>query len=317
MLIAYFTGLRVSEVYGLTWDCIDLENRTLIVNKTAKKLDGFDGNRKNLRCGGIRGKAHTKWYLGACKTRSSYRKIGISEYLANELKEYKSLQEKNEIEYGDLYIKHYLKEEETKSRDKVYRIVSVDGSGGFEVPLERVYLVMIKENGEFHGTDSMKYPAKVANYELGINFRFHALRHTHGTMLYENGAAVKDIQDRLGHSNFAITMDIYVENTKKISDATTKIIDDKIKIEVDKTPTNPRLRGIWLSLINRCKTNEFYLRNKISVCDDWQEYKPFERWAYNNGYDDELYLSRIDKSKNYIPSNCYWATQREVKANHR
>ena len=27
MLTAYYTGLRVSEVYGLTWDCVDLENK--------------------------------------------------------------------------------------------------------------------------------------------------------------------------------------------------------------------------------------------------------------------------------------------------
>ena len=90
LLISYFTGLRVSEVYGLTWDCIDLENRILIVNKAAKKIDGFDGNRNNTRAGGIRGHAHTKWYLGACKTLSSYRTINISEYLTNELKEYKA-----------------------------------------------------------------------------------------------------------------------------------------------------------------------------------------------------------------------------------
>ena len=32
-LTAYHTGLRVSEVFGLTWDDIDLEKKTLTVNK--------------------------------------------------------------------------------------------------------------------------------------------------------------------------------------------------------------------------------------------------------------------------------------------
>lgn len=317
LLISYFTGLRVSEVYGLTWDCIDFEKKILTVNKAAKKIDGFDGNRKQEGTrGGIRGKAHTKWYLGDCKTSSSYRTISISDYLANELKEYKAMQERNEIEYGDLYTKHYLKEELTKSHRKVYRIVSMDGSAGLEIPLQRVYLVMIKENGEFHGTDSMKYPGKVAKYELGIDFRFHSLRHTHGTMLYENGAPVKDIQDRLGHASFAITMDTYVENTDKMREATAKIIEDNIKIEVDKTPTNPRLHGIWLSIINRCKTNSFYTRNQIFVCDEWQEFKAFETWAMTNGYSDELHLSRINKTGNYEPDNCRWATLHEIKSEH-
>lgn len=176
---------------------------------------------------------------------------------------------------------------------------------------------MVKENGEFHGTDSMKYPAKIAKYELGIDFRFHALRHTHGTMLYENGVAVKDIQERLGHSTFSMTMDTYVENTKLIQDTTSKIIDDNIKIEIDKTPTNKRLHGIWLSVVNRCKTNEFYVRNNIVLCDEWQEFKPFESWAFSAGYQDDLYLSRRDKNVGYSPENCYWATLHEVKSNHR
>lgn len=313
LLTAYLTGLRVSEVYGLTWDSIDLEKGLLTVNKAVKKLDGFDGNRKNGRAGGIRGHAHTKWYLGDCKTTASYRTIGISEYLVNELKEYKALQEKNELEYGDLYVKHYLKEETTKSQRTVYRIISVDDSMGLDIPLPRARLVMVKENGEYHGTDSMKYPSKVAKYELGIDFKFHSLRHTHGTMLYENGAAVKDIQDRLGHSTYEITMDTYVENTTKIKDNTTQLIDKNITLEIDKTKTNKRLHGLWLSLINRCKNKAPYAKKGIFVCSEWQEFKPFEQWAFAHGYGDNLYLSRIDINKEYSPSNCTWLSQHDVK----
>lgn len=294
-----------------------MENKILVVNKAAKKIDGFNGNRKNGKCSDIRGSAHTKWYLGACKTSSSYRTIPISNYLVDELKRYKALQEKNEIEYGDLYIKHYLKEEKTKSSRKVYRIVSMDDSSGMKIPLPRAYLVMVKENGEFHGTDSMKYPSRIAKYELGIDFRFHALRHTHGTMLYENGAAVKDIQERLGHSTYAITMDTYVENTNPIRNATAQIIDDNITIEIDNTPINQRLRGIWSSMINRCKTNKFYVRNQITTCDEWQNYKAFETWATSNGYQDDLYLSRKNKDQNYSPENCSWETLHQVKVDHR
>lgn len=36
-LTAYYTGLRVSEVFGLTWDCIDFERKTLTVNKNIIK----------------------------------------------------------------------------------------------------------------------------------------------------------------------------------------------------------------------------------------------------------------------------------------
>lgn len=36
-LTAYYTGCRVSEVYGLTWDCVDFENKTITINKNIVK----------------------------------------------------------------------------------------------------------------------------------------------------------------------------------------------------------------------------------------------------------------------------------------
>ena len=36
-LTAYYTGLRVSEVFGLTWEDIDFEKKTLTVNKNILK----------------------------------------------------------------------------------------------------------------------------------------------------------------------------------------------------------------------------------------------------------------------------------------
>ena len=47
--------------------------------------------------------------FGTCKTKSSYRKIKIGDTLLNALKEYKEEQERDKIEYGDLYMKHYTK----------------------------------------------------------------------------------------------------------------------------------------------------------------------------------------------------------------
>ena len=32
-LTAYYTGMRVSEVYGLTWDCVDFEKKTFVFDK--------------------------------------------------------------------------------------------------------------------------------------------------------------------------------------------------------------------------------------------------------------------------------------------
>ena len=37
----------------------------------------------------------------------------------------------------------------------------------------------------------------------------HDLRHTHATLMMKQGANPKIVQERLGHSSFAVTMDIY------------------------------------------------------------------------------------------------------------
>ena len=46
--------------------------------------------------------------------------------------------------------------------------------------------------------------------ECGIdeNFTFHGLRHTHATLLLEQGVNPKIVQERLGHSSIKVTMDI-------------------------------------------------------------------------------------------------------------
>jgi len=43
----------------------------------------------------------------------------------------------------------------------------------------------------------------------------HGLRHTHCSLLFEAGASLKEVQDRLGHSDIKTTMNIYAHVTKK------------------------------------------------------------------------------------------------------
>lgn len=43
----------------------------------------------------------------------------------------------------------------------------------------------------------------------------HGLRHTHCSLLFEAGASIKEVQDRLGHSDIQTTMNIYAHVTKK------------------------------------------------------------------------------------------------------
>lgn len=216
MLTAYYTGLRVSEVYGLTWDCVDFENKKITVNKIVKKLekDGKVSDSGKVR--GTRGKASTRWYLGECKTKSSYRTIDIGDTLCNHLKDYKAWQEANKEEYGEYYAQHYLKDVISESNRKLQQVIPMRDVE-FEVPLDRADMVFVRENGDFSGSDTVRYASKVINVELGILFNFHAFRHTHATMLVEAEVPIKAISKRLGHGSVRTTIETYVHVTEKMN----------------------------------------------------------------------------------------------------
>lgn len=48
----------------------------------------------------------------------------------------------------------------------------------------------------------------------------HGFRHTHCSLLFEAGASVKEVQDRLGHSDIQTTMNIYAHVTEKAKEKT-------------------------------------------------------------------------------------------------
>jgi integrase len=77
--------MRAAEVCGLTWDCVDFDNRTIKVEKILvyKGKCIFD--------------------LDTPKSPTSYRSITIGETLINVLERNKEWQEKNKKEYGKYY----------------------------------------------------------------------------------------------------------------------------------------------------------------------------------------------------------------------
>lgn len=50
----------------------------------------------------------------------------------------------------------------------------------------------------------------------------HSFRHTHTSLLIEAGAGVKEIQERLGHSDINTTMNIYAHMTKNVEEETSR-----------------------------------------------------------------------------------------------
>lgn len=313
MLIGYYTGMRIGEVYGLTWDDIDLENGIIHVRQQCKvkDKDATPGRKPQ------KGEALNRWYLGSLKNNSSYRSIKIGKELLNALTAYKELQEKAEKEYGAFYVKHYLKEEKLDNGRTEYLIISqTDEAGSCSYP--RVKLVCVKESGEFRGTIPIKYVSKIVRTELGFeDFHFHMLRHTHATVLVSNTdeLQIKDISERLGHSSIKTTMDTYVANTDEMRIKSMEIFEKVGKLNVKYR--NERLYEIWKSAKNRCNCTSFYSKRGIKFYEPWLDYEVFEQWAMGNGYEDDLSLIRIDKSLDFCPDNCIWSNDnKNVKGSY-
>lgn len=237
-LTAYYTGMRVSEVYGLTWDCVDFDNKTLTINKNIIKKNQYGlPKRKNI----TKGHSVGVWYYGDCKNPQSRRTISIGDTLINALKEYKQEQEENRKFYGDSYLCYYEKKvlNEITNREEIKLL---EAKAELGVGLKEAQLVFVKENGQFLGTDSPKYAFKVIHYELGINCRFHDFRDTHATKLIESGADIKAVSKRLGHSTIQTTYNIYVRVTNKMeSDTVDKFEEYANALEIPKTVEMPYL----------------------------------------------------------------------------
>lgn len=203
--LAYYTGMRLGEILGLTWDNVDLVNARLYVRQQIRYSPGIGRT------------------VSPPKTKTSVRTIALDAQTVALLGEWQCTQSLNELVAGDAYICIYADE---NGKVSTY-------SKAFAPPSShrRLNLVITRENGKPLDNNYLGHYLKT----LGINA--HSFRHTHATLLIENGATAKDVAARLGHSKTDITQDLYTHDTETMQKQTVAILD-KISGS-EKQPNSP------------------------------------------------------------------------------
>lgn len=93
-------------------------------------------------------------------------------------------------------------------------------------------VLCVKENGALLTPDSFKYCARIIHYELNNPlFHAHCLRHTHGTILAENGVNPKTVMERLGHKDITTTLQTYTFNTDAMQQTAVDVFENAIQTQ--------------------------------------------------------------------------------------
>ena len=173
-----YCGLRINEAFGLKWDHVDLDAGTITIDRQMQYQDGL-----------IK--------LVSPKTRNAKRTIYLCDKLLAFLKNRWEQEQENAIKYKAL-------------REQKQRFIDdIDGSR-----ISSVELVNCLPNGTIQTVNSFKYPSREIKTKLNINFKYHYLRHTYGTLLADMNTPQHLLCNQMGHGNINVTQLYYLAVSK-------------------------------------------------------------------------------------------------------
>lgn len=181
-LLGRYCGLRINECFGLKWANVDLEAGTITIDRQMQYQDGL-----------IK--------LISPKTRNSKRTIYMNATLKAHFEKLKRRRERDEKEFAAL-------------REQNQRFIEdLDGK-----KISSTELVNCLPNGTIQTVNSMKYPTREIKSKLAINFKYHYLRHTYGTLLAEMNTPTHLLCNQMGHGNIHVTQRYYIAISKSGTD---------------------------------------------------------------------------------------------------
>ena len=86
-------------------------------------------------------------------------------------------------------------------------------------PLAANDLVFSKPDGSPISPDTITSTFHRIAKKAGFNGNLHSLRHTHATLMLEEGIHPKVVSERLGHATVATTLDIYSHKVPGLDEA--------------------------------------------------------------------------------------------------
>lgn len=160
--LALTSGCRLGELLGMSWKQINFARKTISITQSLSQVS-------------------SKCIIEDVKTRSSYRKIELPDFMIKMLRAWKKEQAAYAAELANLY------------KGELNLVFS--NSWGGPINSSNFYQRYWKKI------------VKLADLPEGVTF--HSLRKTHATLLLRAGVNIKVVSERLGHSSTSVTANIY------------------------------------------------------------------------------------------------------------
>nr|MBQ8243862.1 site-specific integrase [Oscillospiraceae bacterium] len=173
-LLGRYCGLRINECYGLKWENIDLENGTICIDRQMQYQEGVVK-------------------LVAPKTRNSKRTIYLNDFMKAYFQKIADQKKEDEVRFA-VHRQQNRKMIEDIDENMIY---STD-------------LVNCLPEGKIQTVNSMKYHSREIKSRFGIDFKFHHLRHTYGTLMAEMNTPQHLLCDQMGHGHIHVTQRYYI-----------------------------------------------------------------------------------------------------------